>query len=226
MNAGPSRAKSQPASTTSLKPNSSLGRATVRLRADAKGKERKIPLLNGTGDDEGAEEEVRRMNSEANVLREQSRALAASVPSGALQVDFKFPPPPGTTVKSRVRQLQGKSGAGRRNLGGLGTPPMKSAGRDSMQPVIEQETPQIAKNKLLRGEHPSMKLSAVPSQSVEPEMTAGSRIASGSDLGTTAAGHSRRRSSISMRGKRVSTSFETTGVISAFQSILLPGRTI
>ncbi|KIJ60374.1 hypothetical protein HYDPIDRAFT_117290 [Hydnomerulius pinastri MD-312] len=71
------------------------------------------------------------------------------------------------------------------------TTPSKRRIPDALQPLPESETPQIERNKLLREGQPVPK---APTQTQTPQ-------------------HS-RRSSMSMRGKRISTSFENTGVIS------------
>ncbi|TFY50902.1 hypothetical protein EVG20_g11265, partial [Dentipellis fragilis] len=64
---------------------------------------------------------------------------------------------------------------------------------DTILPLAPRETPQIEKNKAMRGE------------SSQPSGSGGA--------GGPGGGH-RRRSSLSMRGKRTSTSFATTGIIS------------
>ncbi|CAL1717252.1 unnamed protein product [Somion occarium] len=118
------------------------------IRRSAKGKERE--LLPGPRSEPEMDEDVRRMQSEADTLRHKPR-----IGNGVVDPSFQFPP-------SRISR------------------PTTSSDRirDISQPIAEQETPQIMKNKIMRGEMP----------------------------------HPRRKSSIS-RGKRASSSFENTGVI-------------
>lgn len=96
------------------------------------------------------DEDVRQMQSETNNLRHQKSRVA----NGAINPAFQFPAEPTTPEDNhRIRPV--------------------------MQPIATSETPQILKNKIMRGEVPNP----------------------------------RRKSSIS-RGKRASSSFENTGVIS------------
>ncbi|EIW57165.1 uncharacterized protein TRAVEDRAFT_149392 [Trametes versicolor FP-101664 SS1] len=140
----------QPQASQSTKPAAKKLRADGSSRAVGKSKDRDVYAT--TRADPEVDEDVRQMQSEADTLRRRSQAAeqVASAASGA----FDFPartPRPATTS--------------RRNI-------------DTVMPVAQQETPQIEKNKLMRGE----------------------------------TGH-RRRSSVS-RGKRISSSYEATGVIS------------
>ncbi|KAH8112630.1 Mis12-Mtw1 protein family-domain-containing protein [Phellopilus nigrolimitatus] len=204
-NAGPSASK--PPSKVSSKPSttkSTAGPAFARIRK--KGKDRDVSAEGG-GERE-VEEDVRQMNTEADDLRDRSRASMASMTPAALRVDFQFPPsnPPNPSAgKSRVRQLQEQAGAAPVNGGAFGTPPPQTA-RDTMMPIVEQETPQIKKNKLFRGE--SMQRPAPIDFGKPPSNVSGSGPSS-----EESSGHSRRRSSLSMRGKRSSSSFESTGII-------------
>lgn len=139
----------QPQASQSTKPAAKKLRADGSSRAVGKAKDRDVYAT--TRADPEVDEDVRQMQSEADTLRRRSQAAeqVASAASGA----FDFPartPRPATTS--------------RRNI-------------DTVMPVAQQETPQIEKNKLMRGE----------------------------------TGH-RRRSSVS-RGKRISSSYEATGVI-------------
>ncbi len=95
------------------------------------------------------DEDVRQMQSETDTLRQRSQAAASS-----MNTDVEFP----------ARTPRKPNSSSRRNI-------------DTTEPIALQETPQIEKNKAMRGE----------------------------------SGH-RRRSSVS-RGKRVSSSYEATGVI-------------
>ncbi|KAI0789954.1 Mis12-Mtw1 protein family-domain-containing protein [Abortiporus biennis] len=124
-------------------------------RRTGKGKEREIPV--GTRTEPEVEEDVRQMQSEADSLREKSRGADGAATTNGYGTAFSFPVGP----PSRSSRL----------------PPSHERIHDLSQPIAQQETPQIQKNKIMRGE----------------------------------TGH-RRRSSIS-RGKRASSSFENTGVI-------------
>ena len=98
--------------------------------------------------DPEVDEDVRQMQSETDTLKRRSQAAAEQAASSS---DVQFPP--------RTPNVNS-----RRNI-------------DTLEPIAQAETPQIEKNKAMRGE----------------------------------TGH-RRRSSVS-RGKRISSSYETTGVI-------------
>ncbi|KAI0760969.1 Mis12-Mtw1 protein family-domain-containing protein [Trametes elegans] len=148
----PSRQPSaQPQTSQSTKPPSKKLRAEGSSRAVGKAKERDVYAT--TRADPEVDEDVRQMQSEADSLRRRSQA--AEQAAGHAQGDIQFP----------ARSSRPPDPSSRRNI-------------DTMVPIAQQETPQIEKNKLMRGE----------------------------------SGH-RRRSSVS-RGKRISSSFETTGVIS------------
>ena len=107
------------------------------------------------------DEDVRQMQSETDTLRRRSQA-AAEQAAGSLGADVQFPP----------RTPRPPNSSSRRNV-------------DTTEPIAQRETPQIEKNKMMRGE----------------------------------TGH-RRRSSVS-RGKRVSSSYEATGVICEWHVPLL-----
>ncbi|KAI5119965.1 hypothetical protein M0805_004345 [Coniferiporia weirii] len=178
-NAGPSTLK-PPSRASSRPPSSTTTAGPAFSRVRKKGKERDISA-DRVGGEREVEEDVRQMNTEADGLRDRSRASMASMSSAALNVDFTFPPDkppnPGPT-KTRVRQLQEQAGvASASNGDGFGTPSRPA--RDTMLPITERETPQIVKNKLFR----------------------------------ESLGHSRRRSSMGMRGKRISSTYESTGII-------------
>ena len=104
--------------------------------------------LPGSRTEPEMDEEVRQMQSETDNLRQKPR-----VANGAINPAFQFPLEPST-------------------------PEDNFRGRTILQPIPESETPQILKNKIMRGE-----------------------------------AHPRRRSSLT-RGKRASSSYENTGVIS------------
>ena len=189
-----------PPPTRQTKPNSSVPPG----RARKKGKEREITDAPNGAAEPDVDEDVRRMNSEADDLRDRSRASLASMTPAAQRVQLEIPTPSTNLGKSRIRQLQVQDKPGK--SGPLGTPPPKSAPKDIMLPLPERDTPQIVKNRLMRGESGSKRgpsnLSA-----------AGSAVngTSGPDDSTSS---TRRRSSLG-RGKRVSANFDT-GIISEF----------
>ncbi|TBU55459.1 Mis12-Mtw1 protein family-domain-containing protein [Dichomitus squalens] len=153
----PSRQPSaQPQSLSQPQPQSSRP-AAKKLRADgssrAVGKAKDRDVYATTRADPEVDEDVRQMQSETDTLRRKSQA--AEQAASSLNADVQFPP--------RTPRLP--SSSSRRDV-------------DTVAPLAQQETPQIEKNKVMRGE----------------------------------TGH-RRRSSIS-RGKRASSSYEATGVIS------------
>ncbi|KAL5525497.1 hypothetical protein ACEPAG_6833 [Sanghuangporus baumii] len=164
-------------------------------RVRKKGKGRDVPV--GTTGDNEVEEDVRQMNSEADDLRDRSRASIANMTPAAMTVELEFPPPKSSAPnggKSRVRQLKGQ----------FEPEGSSQTDREGTIPIAEQETPQIVRNRLFRGE------SRYP-----PESGSGqSRTTGTSDPpSSSGSGSSRRRSSFSMRGKRVSSTFESTGII-------------
>lgn len=147
---------------TSAKPPSKKQRTDVP-GVHPKPKERDKPpnSRNGTVDlDEDARqsEDVRQMQSETDTLRRRSR------PPETINPEFHFPPPDSS--------LNGK--------GHKPSSQQRGRIREMSQPLPLQETPEIRKNKLLRGD--------------------------------PVVGKTRRKSSLS-RGKRISSTFENTGVI-------------
>lgn len=125
--------------------------STTTARQLSKGKDRE--LQPSTRAEPEVDEDVRQMQSEADILRRKSQAAEHSV--GTLNEGFEFPPPrPSRQQTPRVREAS--------------------------LPILQQETPQIERNRFMRGE---------PSSS-----------------------HRRKRSL--SRGKRFSSSFENTGIIS------------
>ncbi|KAI9061190.1 hypothetical protein FKP32DRAFT_1631862 [Trametes sanguinea] len=142
----------QPQASQSSKPPSKKLRAESSSRAVGKAKDR--DFYASTRADPEVDEDVRQMQSESDTLRRRSQA-AEQVASGAAADGFQFP----------ARTSRPPTSSSRRDI-------------DTIVPIAQQETPQIEKNKIMRGE----------------------------------TGH-RRRSSVS-RGKRISSSYEATGVIS------------
>ncbi|KAL5476599.1 hypothetical protein ACEPAI_3279 [Sanghuangporus weigelae] len=164
-------------------------------RVRKKGKGRDVPA--GTTGDNEVEEDVRQMNSEADNLRDRSRASIASMTPAAMTIELEFPPPKSSAPnggKSRVQQLKGQFEPGGPS----------QTDREGTIPIAEQETPQIVRNRLFRGE------SRPP-----PESGLGQSRTTGTSgpPSSSGSGSSRRRSSFSMRGKRVSSTFESTGII-------------
>ena len=132
------------------KPPSKKLRAEGSSRAIGKAKERDVYAT--TRAEPEVDEDVRQMQSETDTLRRRSQA--AEQAANSLNADVDFP----------ARTPRKPNSTSRRNI-------------DTTEPIAQAETPQIEKNKMMRGE----------------------------------TGH-RRRSSVS-RGKRVSSSYEATGVI-------------
>ncbi|KAI9000465.1 Mis12-Mtw1 protein family-domain-containing protein [Trametes punicea] len=141
----------QPQPSQPSKPPSKKLRADGSSRAVGKAKDREVYA--STRADPEVDEDVRQMQSETDTLRRRSQA--AEQVAGAMSGSFQFP----------ARTARSSSSSSRNDI-------------DTIVPIAQQETPQIEKNKFMRGE----------------------------------AGH-RRRSSVS-RGKRISSSYEATGVIS------------
>ncbi|CCM06771.1 uncharacterized protein FIBRA_09069 [Fibroporia radiculosa] len=127
--------------------------STAAPRQPAKGKSREV--MDSTRADPEMEEDMRLMQSEADTLRRKSQAAGSSL--GALHSDFPILP-------KSSRPL---------------APPSQQRIHDASIPVPLQETPQIERNRFMRGDAPTH----------------------------------RRKSSLS-RGKRISSSYEATGIIS------------
>lgn len=149
--------------TTSIPPAKKYKADTDSVVAKgAKGKERETLASNRTEPE--VDEDVRQMQSEADSLRRQSRAAESAI---AVNPAFQIPPP----------STNGRSNKSSR------PPPSQSRGRaisrETSQPIPQQETPQIERNKMMRADP----------------------------------GHTRRKSSLT-RGKRISSSYVNTGVIS------------
>ncbi|EJD07140.1 uncharacterized protein FOMMEDRAFT_165737 [Fomitiporia mediterranea MF3/22] len=190
--AGPSKSRS------SSKPPSTSSAGMTFARVRKKGKERDV--LAGNVAEHEVEEDVRQMNSEADDLRDRSRASIASMTPAAMSIELEFPPSKsGAVGKSRVRHLREQAGAvpTADSTSELSTP--SRTGRDGVMPIADQETPQIAKNRLFRGESKPRP---------EPSTSSGGGSANGEPPRLA-----RRRSSLSLRGKRSSSAFESTGII-------------
>lgn len=140
------------------------------------------------------EEDVRIMNSEADDLRDRSRASIANMAPDAMNVDFLIRPSKPPNKGGNLRSLQSQ----RQGSVSRDDPPQTPSSRslqDTMMPIQEEETPQIDKNREFRGQL--------------------SRRASSSSISDSGelTGSARRRSSMGMRGKRASSTFDT-GIIS------------
>lgn len=153
------------------------------------------------GDGE-VEEAVRQMNSEAGDLRDRTRASVANMTPAAMEVDLDFPPTATINrkpVSKKTRQLKPQQGG---KTGSHDTP--TRGHQEGTMPVMDQDTPQIAKNRLMRGE---------------------TKIASSLGVGDAPTDRpgslTRRRSSFSSRGKRSSSSYESTGIISESRCLLV-----
>ena len=157
--------------------------------------------------DEGAgeqelEEDVRQMNTEAEDLRDRSRASMANMTPAAQRIQLHIPTTKSVTSNTsnfRSRQLRDTADVDHQKEPTTPTRPVK----DGMVPVAEQETPQIARNKIFRGEQRAP---------LDPKKQKINNL--GRSTTPIEDTPSRRRSSMSMRGKRSSSAFETTGVIS------------
>ena len=188
------------------------------------------PSPQPTAADQAMEEDVRMMNSEAEDLRERSRSSAAHLSSpGGVQPEFSFPPPSAKSA-SKLRSRNASqpdrpspttpSSSSYALQNGVTTSTIRKM-PDTMQPIAEQETPQIAKNRVMRGQLPSAARKAPPENlSVaggrRPSAEPGPSNPNASDNINGHASSStpgRRRSSMGMRGKRVSASFDASGVL-------------
>ena len=159
------------------------------------------------GDGE-VEEAVRQMNSEADNLRDRTRASIANMTPAAMEVDLDLPPTVtnGKPAKAKTRQLKTQQGG---RAGAPDTP--TRGGREGTMPVMEQETPKITKNRVMRGE-----------QKIPSSLGAGDPANGGRPQNLT-----RRRSSFSSRGKRSSSSYESTGIISKYNHLTTsPSRSL
>jgi kinetochore protein Mis13/DSN1 len=144
------------------------------------------------------------MEDEADRLRRANRAHSVDptllvTPQSRSQSSgnnsrFQFPPPP----TSRPPSVNANKTAARPK------PRSKGMEVDTLAPVEENETPQIQRNKKLR----EGAMAAITETQEEEDNGRSGRS-------TERTTPSRRRSSVG-RGKRMSTSFEATGVISAY----------
>lgn len=102
--------------------------STTTARQISKGKDRELQA--STRAEPEVDEDVRQMQSETDTIRRKSQAAESS--AGALNAEFQFPPPkPG-------RPQQG--------------PPSNQKTHDASLPLPLQETPQIERNRFMRGE--------------------------------------------------------------------------
>lgn len=164
--------------------------------------------------DADVERDVRAMEDEADRLRRQSRARAlldqsllaptfnSSQGSGTDNSVFNFPPP--STSKSQFKPPSASkpktAGRGRTKLA---ITPMEV---DTQVPIPQNETPQQQRNKRLR---------EGAMAAIREEQEAEEERGRGKGSGSAQRSGSRRRASSLSRGKRISTSYQQTGVISA-----------
>ncbi|KIL64062.1 hypothetical protein M378DRAFT_78848 [Amanita muscaria Koide BX008] len=140
-------------------------------------------------DEEQIEDDVRAMEAEANHLRRTSRVYVAES-SNSTASTISFPsennkPRPRSRSRSRMSAV------------------------DTIQPLAD-ESLQIVRNKRIR-EGAMAAITAVNGDATHAETSRRGREREREQ--NTVNGHHRRKSSISSRGKRISTSFEITGVI-------------
>ncbi|KAF9459958.1 Mis12-Mtw1 protein family-domain-containing protein [Collybia nuda] len=162
--AGPSKQPSKKFRADSQPPTSKL-KPSARARN----------VLSPSHDDSEIEQDVRAMEDEADHLRRNSRAHTTINPTliPSISPEFHFParpPDPGSPRKRKTKIT------------------------DTSVPLPQEETPQIERNKLLRG-------------------GAMAAIGNGWPDNSGGGGGHRRKSSINSRGKRISNTFETTGII-------------
>jgi len=138
------------------------------------------------GSDVEVEKDVRAMDDEADKLRRLSRARTTIDPS-ILQSKAKI------ITSSRFETPQ---------TGRKGKRPNTAV--DIVTPLPDHDTPKIQRNKQMRSN--VMGANANGRHQTVPE----------TETPTTTPGGSRRKSSVSGRGKRVSSSFELSGIISKF----------
>ncbi|KAF7981281.1 hypothetical protein HWV62_34185 [Athelia sp. TMB] len=142
-----------------------------------------------TADDDNLDEDVRQMQSETDGLRSQSSS--SLVAGSGLNPAFNFPPRPPSSQSSSKPKANAQTKKPRRT---------RDAHIDSVLEVPEVgDTPQMERNKAMRNGHPSMLQQVVEGHSRGGGME-------GQSSGKR--GHERRKSSISNRGKRISSLFE------------------
>lgn len=143
------------------------------------------------------------MEDEADQLRRHSRAHTTIDSSLAPSAALTFSPPAPTLNPAFRFPVNGKANGKARAKGGTGV-----VITDTSVPLPDGETPQIVRNKRLReGAMAGLGKGRAPAPSGE----------------TTPGGSHRRKSSIG-RGKRISSAFESTGIISELIfSVLLRG---
>lgn len=159
-----------------------------------------------TRTDPEVDEDVRQMQDEAEDLRRRSRHNMSTSNTAALDIPYinhrnqasARQTPPASSARSKPRPKS--------------KPPSATVDPDTslILPISNEESPQIAKNKLMREGY----FNGPPIPPEEAERSG--RSAERGD----GSGH-RRRSSIGSRGKRISGQFEATGVICAFFSHFL-----
>ena len=198
------RAESQPpsASSSSVKPKSSAPRPAPAEQPRPPQRSGSLPPVNGrptaqlgtgfepiTEEDERIEDDIRAMDAEADHLRRSSRVQLPQSSSN-LSTSITFNPgqdKPRARSRSRSRIIS----------------------KDSVRAMPADESPQIERNKRLR-EGAMNAIAATNGDATHAETSHRGRERDREP--NLVNGHHRRRSSISGRGKRISTSFEV-GVI-------------
>ncbi|KZP20716.1 hypothetical protein FIBSPDRAFT_861449 [Athelia psychrophila] len=151
---------------------------------------RASPMPPETPEEDGLDEDVRQMQSETDGLRNQSSSSLAA--ESALNPAFNFPPRAPSSQPGSKPKASAQAKKPRRT---------RDTHVDSRLEVPEAgDTPQMERNKAMRNGHPSMSQQAVEGSSTLAGKKAGKDDAK--------KGHERRKSSISNRGKRISSLFE------------------
>jgi len=196
-NKNPPRLLSQPPATSTSQPPTKKFKANAHLHTTT-GSQSKVGggVGNPSDTEHQLDSDVRAMDDEADRLRRVSRArmlapsLIPSTSTSNVNTSPQFPAQTPGPGHGRTRKSRG------------GTVDMTA-------PLPEEDTPRIERNKQLRA---GAMAAIVNGRGREPEATTTTATPSRT-------GH-RRKSSVSGRGKRVSSSFEATGIISEFLSVV------
>ena len=196
-NKNPPRFSSQPPTTLTSQPPTKKFKGDAHAHTTRSGSKSNIggSVGNPSDTEHQLDNDVRAMDDEADRLRRMSRARMLA-PS-------LLPSTSTPNVNTSLQFPDSRSGTGTRKG--------KERTVDMTTPLPEDDTPRIERNKQLRS---GAMAAIVNGRGREPEgKTTPSRT-----------GH-RRKSSVGGRGKRVSSSFEATGVIGEFLSVVcLLGR--
>lgn len=156
--------------------------------------------------EQDVEEEVKQMNSEADDLRDRSRASMANLSPAARKIDFTFP---STSISAENSRIQKNKFVLERDSN-FGTLPQQTGSQDVEMPLAEHETPQIMKNRQMRDGRPPSQLVQTSSSTSAVGSSLPVRRVPGANLrpNEESSRHA-RKSSLSMRGKRTSAMFQT-----------------